>query len=267
MEIPVRRQMGHRGTLTLVAATAVLAACCSGSSGGGTTSTTPTAPSPVTNPGTGAIPTGLALPVAPEAINLRGVINPFGVVRFSGDRAEVGHPGIDIPVDQGTELVAVGDGQIVSIDAATDGLPGDAVKVLLSRGPSEGTGWVFLYEHVNVSGGLGVGSQVSRGQVIATSATSAAFTNHLELSDTFNGYRFHRDQTCWVPQLAAGDRARLQSYFDSVLRTDSRFISAWQTVSREGQLPFSALLNTEKYPDGARLCYQRGTDERVPAPL
>ena len=262
-----RQQMGHRGALTLVAATAVLAACCSGSSGGGTTSTTPTAPSLVTNPGTGAIPTGLALPVAPEAINLRGVINPFGVVRFSGDRAEVGHPGIDIPVNQGTALVAVGDGQIVSIDAATDGLPGDAVKVLLSRGPSEGTGWVFLYEHVNVSGGLGVGSQVSRGQVIATSATSAAFTNHLELSDTFNGYRFHRDQTCWIPQLAAGDRARFQSYFDSVLRTDSRFISAWQTVSREGQLPFSALLNTEKYPDGARLCYPRGTDERVPAPL
>ena len=123
---------------------------------------------------------------------------------------------------------------------------------------------MFLYEHVNVSGGLRVGSQVSRGQVIGTGATSSAFTNHLELSDTFNGYRFHRDQTCWVPQLAAGDRARLESYFDSVLRTDSRFISAWQNVSREGQLPFSDLLNTEKYPEGDRICWRPKHVARAP---
>ena len=48
--------------------------------------------------------------------------------------------------------------------------------------------------------------------------------------------------------------------------TDPRFIAAWQTVTfNEGRLPFLELLNTTKYPDGARLCYQPGTDERVDA--
>jgi hypothetical protein len=42
----------------------------------------------------------------------------------------------------------------------------------------------------------------------------------------------------------------------SVLRTDSRFISAWQAVSRECQLLLSELLNTEKYPEGDRICWR-----------
>ena len=184
---------------------------------------------------------------------------------WSLDRSDVGHPGIDIPVDEGTPFFAVGDGRIVSVQAATDGLPGNDVKVLLSPGATEGTGWAFIYEHVNLDVSLSVGSQVSRGQVIARSATSAAFTNHFELSDLFNGFRFHQNQTCWVPQLDAGERARLQSHFDNVLRTDPRFIDSWLTDTREGQLPFRELLNTESYPSGAQLCYPRGTDVRVPA--
>ena len=263
------------GALALVAVTALVTAC-GGSSGGGTASTAPTTgPSPVTpteGGGGGAdpmpaggIPTGLALPMELAAVNLRGEINPFGIVRWSLDRSEVGHPGIDIPVDEGTPFFAVGAGRIVSVQAATDGLPGNDVRVLLSPGAIEGTGWAFAYEHVNLDASLGVGSEVSRGQVIARSATSAAFTNHFELSDLFNGFRFTQNQTCWVTQLEAGDRARLQSHFDNVLRTDPRFISAWLTDTREGQLPFRELLNTEKYPSGAQLCYPRGTDVRVPA--
>ena len=270
--------MGSRA-LALVAVTTLVAAC-GGSSGGGTAPTAPTAapttgPSPTTGTGdtgggtdpapAGGIPTGLALPVAPEAVNLRGVVNPFGIVRWSLDRSDIGHPGIDIPVDEGTPFFAVGDGRIVSVEAATDGLPGNDVKVLLSPGAIEGTGWALIYEHVNLVASLGVGSQVSRGQVIASSATSAAFTNHFELSDLFNGFSFHRNQTCWVPQLEAGERARLENHFNNVLRTDPRFISSWQTNTREGQLPFRELLNTETYPGGAQLCYPRGTDVRVSA--
>ena len=269
--------------VALVAVTALVAACGGGSEGGAASPAPTAGPSPVTGTPTGGdggdgggggettpapvggLPTGLALPVEPTAVNLRGVVNPFGIVRWSLDRSDVGHPGIDIPVDEGTPFVAVGDGRIVSIEAATDGLPGDAVKVLLSPGATEGTGWGFLYEHVNPAPSLSVGSQVSRGQTIATSATSAAFTNHFELSDLFNGFRFHQNQTCWVLQLEAGERARLQNHFDNVLRTDARFISAWQTNLREGQLPFLELLNTERYPGGAQLCYPRGTDVRVPA--
>ena len=275
--------------MALLAMTALVAAC-GGGSGGGAASPGPTAgPSPVTGTGTptagdgggdgggggdgdtapppvGGIPTGLGLPVEPTAVNLRGVINPFGIVRWSLDRSDVGHPGIDIPVDEGTPFVAVGDGRIVSIEAATDGLSGDAVKVLLSPGATEGTGWGFIYEHLNVAPSLGVGSQVSRGQAIGTSATSAAFTNHLELSDLFNGFRFQQNQTCWVTQLEAGDRSRLENHFNNVLRTDPRFISSWQTIVQEGLFVFRELLNVEKYPNGAQLCYPRGTDPRVPAP-
>jgi len=99
-------------------------------------------------------------------VNLRGVVNPFGVVRWSLDRPEVGHPGIDIPVDEGTPFVAAGDGSILSIEPATDGLPGDDVQILLSPGAIEGTGWVFEYEHVTLEAPLSVGSQVSRGQTL-----------------------------------------------------------------------------------------------------
>ena len=49
------------------------------------------------------------------------------------------------------------------------------------------------------------------------------------------------------------------------VRTGPRFISSWQANTREGQLPFRELLNAEKYPGGAQLCYPRGTDVRMPA--
>ena len=51
--------------------------------------------------------------------------------------------------------------------------------------------------------------------------------------------------------------------FNTTLRTDPRFIAAWQTGTFEGRLPFRELLKTTKCPDGARLGYPPGTDERV----
>jgi len=36
--------------------------------------------------------------------------------------------------------------------------------------------------------------------------------------------------------------------FNTTLRTDPRFIAAWQTGTFEGRLPFRELLNTTKYP-------------------
>jgi len=270
--------------MALLAVTALIAAC-GGGSGGGAASEGPTAgPSPVTGTGTptpgdggggggetaptpvGGIPIGLGLPMEPGAVNLQGAVNPFGVVRFSRDRPDVGHAGIDIPVDEGTPFFVVGDGRILSVEAATDGFPGDDVQVLLSPGATEGTGWIFEYEHLNLEVSLGVGSQVLRGQVIGTSSTLAARSNHLELSEVFNEQGFTRNQTCWVTQLDAGDRARLENHFNNVLRTDPRFISSWQTIVEEGLFVFRELLNVEKYPNGAQLCYPRGTDPRVPAP-
>ena len=92
---------------------------------------------------------------------------------------------------------------------------GNGVKVLLSPGATEVTGWAF------------------------------------ELSDLFNGFRCHPNQTCWVPRLEAGERARLDNHFNNVLRTDPRFISSWQTNTRQGQL---AVPRTPQHRDVSRWC-------------
>lgn len=228
--------------------------------GSGTGSGSATGPQTTTAP----LPTGLTMPMRVDDINLRGVINLFGIVRSSLDLVSVGHPGHDIPLNTGAPLFAVADGTIVTVGPSIDSRPGSIVKILIAADQTPGRGWVFLYEHVTLLGGLGVDSLVTRGQQIATNPLDPAFGNHLELAHTFNNYEFHEDQTCWVDQLDGSARAEFVNRFNTILRTDPRFIAAWQSVTfNEGRLPFRELLNTMKYPDGARLCYPPGTDERV----
>ena len=235
---------------------------CGGSGGAGGSAGNPVAPSNTGPPATAAsVPTGLAMPVRVDDINLRGVINPFGVVRSSLDLASLGHSGVDVPLNTGAPIFAVAGGQIVSVRPSIDSRPGNLVKILLGADSPPGSGWVFLYEHVTLLGGLGVDSVVTRGQQIATNTMEPAFGNHLELAHTFNNFEFHENQTCWVDQLDWSARNDLMTRFDTELRADPRFISAWLSVG--DRKPFRALLNTEKYPEGARLCYAPGTDERV----
>ena len=260
----------HLPLLVLAAAVA-----CGGGGGGAEadgvgTAGNPLAPSStgagtggVTQPTVALLPTELTMPFRVDDINLRGVINPFGVVRSSLDEGAVGHPGIDIPLSTGAPLFAVADGTFVSVTPSTDAMPGSAVKVLLAADQAAGSGWVFLYEHLALLPGLGVGSVVTRGQQIAASPLELGFTNHLELSHAFNDFRFLDNQTCWVDQLDGTSRTDFRNRFNTTLRTDPRFVAAWQTVAFEGRLPFSELLNPTKYPGGARLCYPIGTDERV----
>jgi len=85
--------------------------------------------------------------------------------------------------------------------------------------------------------------------------------NNIEMAHAFNDFEFHENQSCWVDQLEESVRTDFVNRFNAELRTDPRFISAWQTV--DAGLPFRELLNPEKHPDGARLCYPPGTDERV----
>jgi murein DD-endopeptidase MepM/ murein hydrolase activator NlpD len=216
-----------------------------------------------TQPMFALLPTGLAMPVRVDDINLRGVINPFGVVRSSLDSGSVGHPGIDIPLTTGSPLFAVADGTIVSVIPTNDALPGSSVKVLLAADQAAGSGWIFLYEHLILSPGVGVDSVVTRGEQIGTTQVALGFTNHLELSHAFNGFEFLENQTCWVDQLDGASQTDFLNRFNTTLRTDSRFIAAWQTVTFEGRLPFRGLLDTTKYPGGASLCYPTGTDERA----
>ena len=115
-----------------------------GGGGGGVTSgagVNPVAPSTIEpQPTTALLPTGLAMPMRVDDINLRGVINPFGVVRGPRDRASVGHAGIDVPLNSGAPLFAVGAGPILSVRPSIDSRPGDLVRILLAADSTPGTG-------------------------------------------------------------------------------------------------------------------------------
>lgn len=206
-------------------------------------------------------PTGLTMPVAVSNITARA-INPFGVVRFSLDQGSTGHGGIDLFPGSGASIFAVKAGIIVSIEdgGAKDG---KVVKLLFGSDTGTGEGWGFIYETVNPASGIAVNTQVTKGQVIATNANTAGFANHLELTFFFNSFQFSKNQTCWVNQLDASDKAAFLDRFNNVLRLDSTFIGFWQTDQREGKLPFKQLLDTTLYPDGAQLCYDKGTDVRI----
>ncbi len=230
---PQQRILPETGTVAIALALALLTGC-SGEEGPLAHPLVPTTASDQEQ--IGVIPSDLTLPLLLDEINLRGDINPFGVVRSSKD---------------------------LSVEPSADARPGSLVKLLIVADQTAGTGWVFLYEHISLLTGLGTNSLVSRGQRIATNPMSPAFGNHLELAYTFNNYLFHSNQSCWVDQLDAPSRTSLLNRFNAELRTDPRFIDSWQTVQFDGKLVFRELLNTTKYPDGARLCYPPGTDERV----
>ena len=249
--------------MVLITVVIVLAAVGTGACGGDDASPiNPIQPTAIGGADPSTPPTNLVAPVDPMSVSLVGVINPFGVVRSSLDSLTIGHPGIDLPSAIGTPLLAVAAGRIVSRGPENDGLPGEVIRLLVAEGTDPGTGWVFLYEHVNLAPGLDVGSNVQQGQAIATSSLMASFGNHLELAWAFNDYTFHQNQTCWVTQLGGGARAVFQSHFDNVLRTDQRFVNGWTTVTFEERFPFRALLDPARFPDGAALCYPPGTDVR-----
>ena len=256
----MKRGIEHRIALTV--ATVLLLSCDGGSAG--SLASEPTGTEVVdTDVQT---PVNLALPVRAEALLEGAIVNPFGVVRSSLNLVEFGHSGIDLVSAEGTAINAVGDGVIVTVDAATDGFPGDAVRLLLSTNAPAGEGWVFLYEHISLSAGLGVGSTVERGQQIATNPLEISRSNHLELAWVFNNFLFHRDQSCWVIHLDPTERTALEERFNNVLRVHADFVGVWSQVDfNEGMLPFKELLNMVSYPDGPQLCYTRGTDVRVPA--
>ena len=256
---------GERSPLVL-AVTVLFLAC--GGGGDGSPSSDPTGPDANdTPPPVDTLPpVDLALPVPAAALLEGAIVNPFGVVRSSLDLGEVGHSGIDLVSAQGTAIHAVGDGVIVSVDAATDGFPGDAVRLLLSTGAPQGEGWVFLYEHISLLAGLDVGSTVTRGEQIAINPLEIGRSNHLELAWVFNNFLFHRNQSCWVVQLGPAERTALEDRFNNVLRVHADFVGVWSQVDfNEGMLPFKGLLNIVTFPDGPQLCYPRGTDVRAPA--
>ena len=245
---------------------AVVIAICSGC-GDTNRTTSPTAPSPTTatDVATRAIPpNNLIAPIDPKAIALGGApINPFGVVRSELDEGPVGHPGIDLPSAIGTPVLAVAAGRIVTIrQAEPHNLAGQEVRLLIAEGTEAGTGWVFLYAHVSLTAGISHGTEVGAGEPFANSPLSSSDGNHFELAWAFEDFRVHQDPICWVYQLDGSKRMSLEEHFNTVLRTDSRFISGWMSTTFEGRFPFRALLDAQLFPEGAQLCYPTGTDVR-----
>ncbi len=211
-----------------------------------------------------APPTELALPFDVTEVDADGgFFSPFGVVRWSLDRAEFGHSGIDIPLDEGADLYAVADGIILSVSASVDQRPGSIVTLLIDGRYPDGEGWGFLYEHVDLIEGLEIGSRVQRGDLIAVNPLRPLeANNHLQLTYLFEKYAFYRNHTCWVDQLASAGQRPLLDRFNAI-RTGDGFVRAWETAEEESALPYTGLLDRSEFPEGPQLCYPLGTDVRV----
>ena len=252
--------IGRRTLLIAVAAggVALLIATTVVSCGGGD-GATPTAPisATATDRATRAIPpNNLVAPIDQTSISVEGApINPFGIVRSALDQGPVGHPGLDLPSAAGTPVLAVAVGHIVTVgQAEPHNLAGQEVRLRIGEGSEAGTGWVFLYAHVTLAAGIHVGTEVAAGQPFANSSLRPSDGNHFELAWAFNDFRFHQDPTCWVHQLNGGERTSFEDHFNTVLRTDPRFINGWMSTTFEGRFPFRALLDTQLFPErGAAL--------------
>ena len=208
-------------------------------------------------------PPAIGMPFAIEDLT-DDPVNPFGVVRWSLDRAHTGHSGIDLLIDFGAEFVAVGDGEIVAVKPSPGPRPGLEIVLLLDDGASTrpGEGWAFIYEHVELLNGIAAGTRVLRGQPLGVSPLTRDVGNHhLQITYLFNDYELSRDHRCWLDSLAPEDRASLEVAMERIGASEPLH-SSWLDDEREGRHPFRALLDAARFPDGPRLCYPPGTDVR-----
>ena len=191
-----------------------------------------------------------------------GFFSPFGIVRWSLDRPEYGHSGIDIPLRENATLYAVADARVLSIAPTVDDRPGQIMTILFDLDAPAGEGWGFIYEHVYPLDGVATGMHVARGQAIArTALTPLEANNHLQLSYFFHAFQYTRTHTCWVDWLEVADAQPLVALFAEI-SGQVGFELAWGTAREEEALPYQALLDERQFPNGPRLCYPPGTDVR-----
>ena len=218
--------------------------------------------SPIKVPANTEAPQDLALPFGVEDLDLFiDMISPFGLIRHSKDR-NFGHGGIDIPLNVGDPIYAVGSGTIIKNKLATDGRGGYDITLYLKEGDREGEAWVFLYEHFELEQNIEVGTKVQKGQLIGKSVINFG-SNHMGLIYLFSDLQNSKDNRCWVDHLTAEDKEKFEGEFNK-LKTTPKFIRAWNDVNEEGMYPTRGALDKEKYPDGPQLCYPLGTDVRIP---
>lgn len=207
------------------------------------------------------IPTNLSLPFNIADIDEQnGEVNPFGVVRFNADLARYGHSGIDIPLRKDADIYAVADGRIVIIKPAGDPWGGMGIYQLLEE-TKTGEGWGFIYEHIKLASGIEEGSEVTKGQLIATKIAPKGFTAHFQMSYHFNTYQFTSDLQCWPDFLSEGEKKILNTWWMSYKKTP-HLLNSWKSTFEEGHYAFRGLLDSSAYPDGPQFCYPQGTDVR-----
>ena len=213
-------------------------------------------------------PSNLALPLDLEDVvyDAGEFLSPFGLVRKSVDRSDLGHGGIDVPLVGQAPIYAVADGTIISVEPSVDFRPGQVVVLLIEAGDRQGEGWVFLYEHITLEPGIGLGDAVTTGQLIARNAMATGMSNnHLELNFSFNDHRFYRDKTCWVDYLQDELKRAFVDLFENDIRVSSQFVEGWRQATDENMYPYQRLLDSGLFPDGPQMCYPPGTDVRIPA--
>jgi hypothetical protein len=207
------------------------------------------------------VPLNLSLPFNINDVHqTKGVVNPLGVVRFSQDQLNLGHPGIDIPLKQGSEIYAVADGDIVLIDIAGDPWGGMKVFQLLQQ-TGTGSGWAFIYEHIKLAKGVTVGTKLKKGTLVGEKIAPDGFTVHLQFSKVFNDFKYTSDATCWPNFLNKAEKDQLNFWWEGYSK-NRLLINSWTTNSEEGKYPFKGLLDKSKFPNGPQLCYPLGTDVR-----
>lgn len=206
-------------------------------------------------------PTGLGLAFDSFDISFdRGVVNPFGVVRSKLDQSDIGHPGIDFPLERNTQILAILPGEIVDIHDAGDDFGGESIVQLVSPN-GDGEGWVFIYEHVNPIFDIEIGSTVRKGQVIAQKNSRSDFTAHFQLSYAFDDYQYYEQNTCWIDNLDSQAKSEIESFWETYLGT-TPLEDKWKDLVQDGEYPFRGLLSVSDFPEGPQLCYPPGTDVR-----
>lgn len=225
----------------------------------------PTVPPSAKDPWKDAIPQApinLALPLTVADIEeTETVLSPYGIIRKSGDGG-IGHGGIDFPLKKGSPLYAVAAGTIIKNNLEDPG-GGKTIDILIMPGEFQGDGWIFKYDHVNLTPGLKVGDSVEKGQQIGINAFVERGNNHIGLEYQIKNFTIAREKICWVDRLEVTARQQLEDAFDRVKKTPA-FMQFWQTANEEGYYQYRSLLDQTKYPNGPQLCYPLGTDARIP---
>lgn len=160
----------------------------------------------------GFIRTGLE-PVYPERARCPAVDSPFGVgTRGDGSLRQKMffrgyHGGADIPVPEGTPVLAVADGTVVQKKAGA-GIGG--IELVLQHAP-EDTGfsvWTYTeYKHLMRLPELAIGQRVRRGEMVALSGKTGTVGRHygpgghahLHLTAFFSGESGYRAGPPFVP--------------------------------------------------------------------